>query len=391
MIITLLFFTLLFGTLIVYFINNKKLLSPTLILFAGFTVSSFFTFINRELFKIDISFITYLVIISSLIAWGLGDIISKSAFTKIKKPILRFEPKYKILPSNGILFISSLIILGVAISEYYRFINLGKFLGGDNFIMYSLIREFVVEGQNYGLQSDNFSASKIVVFMVTTAKTLTYFYIVLFFYNKYFHKVKKYKYLIPVLFFLPTLFFTSSRSTFLELFSFIILTMLLIKSQSIGWGKDSFKTLRKMVIPLLLMIIGFYTVGFIRSNGIISEFSSNMFNSLSKYFGSSIYGLDILLDGKIVQSNYFGEQTLSFLYAILAKFGFEFEKLAVHAEVFDIGNGADEANIYSALRKPIIDFGILGMLASRIGMGFIYGFHRYYSNNLNILILLELM
>ena len=385
MIITLLFFTLILGTLVVYFVNNKKLLSPTLILFAGFTVSSFFTVINRELFIIDISFITYLVIISSLIAWGLGDMISKSAFTKIKKPILSFEPKYKILPSNQILFISCLIVFGVAFSEYYRFINLGKSLGGDNFIIYySLIREFVVEGQNSGVQTGEFLATKTVVLMITIAKTLTYFFIVLFFYNKYFHRVKKYRYLILILFFLPILFFTTSRTTFLELFLFIIITMVLIKSQSIGWGKDSLKILRKIVIPFLFVTVGFYTVGFIRSNGIVSEFSSNMLNSLSKYFGSSIYGLDILLERKMVQSNYFGEQTLSFLYSILGKLGFMFDKLPLHSEDFYIGNGADQSNVYTALRKPIIDFGILGMLGSRVVMGFIYGLiYRFYSNNLN--------
>ena len=385
MIITLLFFTLFIGTLIVFFINNKKLLSPIFILFAGFTVSVFFTVINRELFKIDISFATYLVIISSLIAWGFGDMISKSAYTKIKKPILSFVPKYKILPSNRILFISCLIIFGVALSEYYRFINLGKSLGGDNFIIYySLVREFVVEGHNSGLQSDMFSATKTVVAMITIARTLTYFFIVIYFYNKYFHKVKRYKYLLPVIFYLPILFLSTSRSTFLELFSFIFLTMLLIRSQSMGWGKESFKILRKMIIPLSIMIVGFYSVGFIRNNGIVSEFSTDMFNSLSKYAGSSIYGLNLLINGTMLHSNYFGEQTIPIFYTILGKIGFVFDKIPVHSEFFDIGNGADTSNIYTALRKPIIDFGIMGMLASRVFMGFIYGLiFRYFSNNLN--------
>ena len=387
MIINLLFFTLAFGTLIVFFANNKKLLSPTLILFAGFTVSVFSIIINKDFFGRDISLNTYLVIIVSLIAWGVGEILSKPAYVKIRKPILGLAPKYMILPSSWILFISCLIIFGVAVSEYYRFINIGKLIGGDNFLLnYGLVRKYVVEGQNSGGQSSIFEATKTVVAMITLAKTVTYFFIVLFLYNKYFHGVKKYIYLFPVLLYLPILFFSTSRSTFLELFSFVFLTMLLIRFQSKGWGKDTFKILRKMTIPLLILIIGFYAIGFVRSNGIGPLISIEMFNSLSKYFGSSIYGLDILINNKIPQSSYFAEQTISILYTIFEKFGFTFDKLPLHAEFFDLGNGAnaDTSNIYTALRKPIIDFGIMGMLATRFCMGFIYGlFFRYFSNNLN--------
>ena len=385
MIVSLLFFTLVFGTLLVFYINNKKLLSPTLILFAGFTVSAFSILINRDFFGRDISLNTYLIIIVSLIAWGVGEILSKLAYTKINKPIFSFEPKYKILPSNRILFVSCIIICGVAISEYYRFTNIGKLIGGDNFLLnYGLIRKYVVQEQNSGAQSSMFAATRTVVAMITLAKTLTYFFIVLFFFNKFFHGVKKYIYLFPVLFYLPILFFSTSRSTFLELFSFVFLTMLLIKFQSKGWGKDSFKILRKMTIPLLVLIIGFYSIGFVRSNGIGPLISIEMFNTLSKYFGSSIYGLDVLINSKIPQSRYLAEQTIPILYSILEKFGFAFEKLPLHSEFFDIGNGADTSNIYTALRKPIIDFGILGMLCTRVCMGFIYGLiFRYYSNNLN--------
>ena len=193
MIVSLLFFTLAIGTLIVFFVNNKKLLSPTLILFAGFTVSVFSIIINRDLFGRDISLNTYLVIIISLIAWGVGEILSKSAYIKIKKPIVNLAPKYMILPSNRILFISCLIIFGVAVSEYYRFINIGKSLGGDNFLLYyGLVREHVVEGQNSGVQLNKFAATKTVVAMITLSRILTYFLIVLFFYNKYFPDINSY-------------------------------------------------------------------------------------------------------------------------------------------------------------------------------------------------------
>ena len=285
MILKLLFFTLAIGTLLVFYVNNKKLLSPTLILFAMFTLSIFFLIINKNFSLLEISLKTYLVIITSLVAWGFGEILSKSAYIKIKKPILSLAPKYMILPSNRILFIFCLIISGVAVSEYYRFASIGKLLGGDNIVSYYiLVRSYVVEGQNSNLQSSMFAATKTVVAMITLAKTLTYFLIVLFFYNKYFHGVIKYKYLLPVLFYLPILFFTTSRSTFLELFSFIFLTMLLIRSQSIGWGKDSFKILRKMTIPLLIITLGFFAVGFLRSNGIGTMFTRDMFNNMSKYF-----------------------------------------------------------------------------------------------------------
>ena len=384
MILKLLFFTLAIGTLLIFYVNNKKLLSPTLILFGTFTLSTFFLIINKDFSVLEISFKTYLVIITSLVAWGFGEILSKSVYIKIKKPILSLAPEYMILPSNRILFISCLIISGVAVSEYYRFASIGKSLGGDNIVSYYiLVRSYVVEGQNSNLRSSMFAATKTVVAMITLAKALTYFLIVLFFYNKYFHGVIKYKYLLPVLFYLPILFFTTSRSTFLELFSFIFLTMLLIRSQSIGWGKDSFKILRKMTIPLLIITLGFFAVGFLRSNGIGTMFSIDMFNNISKYFGSSIIGLDIMLNSRIDFSGKIAEHTIPILYAILEKIGFVFDRLPLHSDFFNLGNG-QSSNIYTALREPILDFGILGMLATRVFMGFIYGLiYRNYISNLN--------
>jgi oligosaccharide repeat unit polymerase len=384
MILKLLFFTLSIGTLLVYYVNNKRLLSPTLILFATFTLSIFFLIINKDFSLLEISLKTYLVIVTSLVAWGVGEILSKPAYIKIKKPIVNLAPKYLILPSNRILFISCLIIFGVAVSEYYRFASLGKSLGGDNIISYYiLVRSYVVEGQNSNIQSSMSAATKTVIAMITLAKTITYFLIVLFFYNKYFHGVIKYKYLFPVLFFLPILFFTTSRSTFLELFSFIFLVILLIRSQSIGWGKDSFKILRKMTIPLLIITVGFFAVGFLRSNGIGTMFNRDMFNNVSKYFGSSIIGLDIMLNSRIDFSGRIAEQTMPILYAILEKIGFAYNRSPLHSDFFYLGNG-QYSNIYTALRKPILDFGILGMLVTRVCMGFIYGLiYRYYIYNLN--------
>ncbi|MDC0463865.1 oligosaccharide repeat unit polymerase [Flavobacteriaceae bacterium] len=384
MILKLLFFTLAIGTLLVFYVNNKKLLSPTLILFAMFTLSIFFLIINRDFSLLEISLKTYLVIITSLVAWGFGEILSISVYSKKKKPILSLAPKYMILPSNRILFISCLIIFGVAVSEYYRFVNIGKSLGGDNIVSYYiLVRDHVVGLQNNNIQANKFSATRTIVALITLARIITYYFIVIFIFNKYFHNIKKYKYLIPIVFLFPILFFTTSRSSFLELFSFVFLTTLLIRSQSKGWGVGSLKILRKMLVPLLILIIAFFAIGFIRSNGIGTMISRDMFNNMSKYFGSSIIGLDILLNSRIDFSGNIAEHTIPILYAFFKKIGFVFDTLPLHSDFFYLGNG-QSSNIYTALRKPILDFGILGMLATRVCMGFIYGLiYRYYINNVN--------
>jgi oligosaccharide repeat unit polymerase len=383
MIVSLLFLTLLLGSIFIYVVSGKNLLSPIFILFGVFTFSTFAIVINLDFFGLDISFITYLVIILSLIFWGVGDLAASYFYSKYKKPQPSFIIEYRILPSNALLVISLLLVGLISFEEYIRFVKIGDALGGTNFITYyGLIRNYVVEVQNFQRTDNLYPVTGLIAFFITMARNISYVFIAIFVFNMVYCGVKKYKYLLPAIAYLPILLFSSSRSTFLEFFSWILILSVLMRYQANGWGVGNKKVFKVMLIPSIILLLGFYSLGFVRSAGVGTMFTSEMFNSLSKYIGSSIFGLDYLLNGHIPKGGDFAQHTSPLLYTILEKFGYKASHIPLHGEFFYWKN--DGANIYTALRNPIIDYTVLGMLGTRIILGFLYGMlirHFIYNHN----------
>ena len=52
--------------------------------FEGFTFATFWIVINRDYYGIDISLNTYLLIIFSLVCWGVGDLLANLHYSKYK-------------------------------------------------------------------------------------------------------------------------------------------------------------------------------------------------------------------------------------------------------------------------------------------------------------------
>jgi len=371
MVVDLLFVTVLVGTIFLYFLSGKNILSPTLVLFGIFTFSTFWVVVNINYFGLDISFKTYFVIIFSLFAWGIGDFYAKYYYERYKRKRPRFILKYKIVPSNIVLIISTLIVSVGAIEEYFRFIKIGEFLGGKNFFSYyALAREYVVGAQNLDF-NNMFAVSRSVGLLLTLSKIITYSFIVIFLFNTYYSGEKKYKYLIPVIVYFPILFFTTSRSSFLSFFSFCFLATILIRYQARGWGFRNYIVFKNLLIPVFVIVILFFALGYIRENGTGNLFSTELVkNYIGKYSGSSIFGLNFKLNRPIPHGP-FARETFPILYVILQKFGYHIKEIPLHNGFFYWKNNS--SNIYTALWKPIIDFSILGMLITRIILGFLYG------------------
>jgi oligosaccharide repeat unit polymerase len=372
------------GTIIIYVLSRKNLLSPIFILFGLFTLSTFAIVIDIDYYGIDISFKTYFVLLFSLIFWGIGDLYAKFYYSTYKKQKSDFIVEYAIKPSNAIFTISILIVSSVSYLEFSRFIKIGEHLGGTNFLSYYvLIRNYVVEVQNFQRIDNVYPLTGFVASLITLSKIIAYSYIFIFIFNITYGYEKKFKYLIPAFLYIPILLFSSSRSSFIEFFSWCFIISILIRYQAKGWGIGNNKILKKMLIPSLVLMIGFYSLGFVRSAGVGPMFTNEMFDSLSKYMGSSIFGLDYLLDGHIPQGRPFARETFPIIYTILEKVGYKINHVPLHSEFFYWKT--DGANIYTALRNPIIDFSIVGMYGTRVILGFLYGLlirhFVYYRNN----------
>jgi oligosaccharide repeat unit polymerase len=314
----------------------------------------------------------------SLICWIIGDFYAMYFYSTLRKPKINFIVNYKVSPGNLVVVIVTLLVGLVLMNEYNRFSNIGRHLGGTNLLTYyNLVRTHLVDVQNFQSQDDIYPQTLFNSLLIALSRNIAYSFLIIFTLNVYFHNEIKYKYLVPVVVYFPLVILTTSRSGFIEFFSFIFLIVVLVRYQANGWGFQNARLYFKMIIPIIALSLGFYGLGFIRSNGVGTMFNDEMMDSLSQYIGSSIFGLDYLINGHLPENGYFAQRTFPILYTILEKFGARIEYVPLHADFFSWKNGS--SNVYTALRNPIIDFTVYGMLVSRIYLGFLYGLiFRYY-------------
>ena len=348
-----------------------SLIHPLFIISALLFLSSLCVSVNNPFFKIDIGFLTYIVVVLSVLFWLIGDIIADNT---VPSTNINYD-YYPELRINKIGY-----FLGICISIlntyhlYGNFVRVGQALGGTNFISYfGLVRFYLTEIQN-GITSDsyNFGLSSLWSSINAIAQAFAFVSFLLYVYNYSFAKKKQNYLLVIFLVFVPSLIFNTSRAIFLQIFATLIVPGILIYYKKCGVRKQ--KKLIKVISLLFVSfffvfsLIGLFRSGFYEDSGYVQD----SFNSLTKYLGSPIIGIDYLLHSNYQISDYFARETCPIIYTLLGKFGLTFPKQAFHFTTFPCGD--DVSNVYTALRDPILDFGILGMLVTRFFLGFIYGY-----------------
>ena len=103
----------------------------------------------------------------------------------------------------------------------------------------------------------------------------------------------------------------------------------------------------------------------------------DVYLTFSKYISSAVYGLDFFIEYRYsYEPNYMGIYTLPGINLFLEKLGIiNFQAPALHGEMFNFRG--DISNLYTGLYFPILDFGILGLLITRVFLGLAYGLFTY--------------
>lgn len=348
-----------------------SLVHPLFIISALLFLSSLCVSVNYPFFKVDIRVLTYIVVVMSVLFWLIGDIVAANSVPHTRTTYNHYSElrmnKIGIILGIGINIINTYFL-------YINFVRVGQVLGGTNFISYfGLVRLYLTEIQN-GLTTDsyNFQLSSARSAINAVAQAFAFVSILLYIYNLNYVNKKHNYLLILFLIFIPSLIFNTSRAIFLQIFATLIVPGILLyyKKSGVRKQKKLIKVTSILLVSFLLVfsLVGMFRSGFYEDSGYIQD----SFNSLTKYLGSPIIGIDYLLHSNYHTSDYFARETCPIIYTILEKIGFTFPKQAFHFTTFPCGD--DVSNVYTALRDPILDFGIIGMLITRFVLGFTYGY-----------------
>jgi len=387
----LLFFCLLVGLILSYYLTGKNLLSAWVLSHIMFLISVSVVIINIDYFATDISFITVVVILMSLFFFGVGEIsVRLLLFPKSKIKYPNLESLNEIIVSKKKIVLSSLVILFVLFYNYNKFIEIGSQMGGQNFITsYALVRTYAVSIENGEPLIQGISSNHLMDFLNIFVKVLVYMYMYIFLYNLIFFRKRKLIYFLPVLLYIPIMILGTTRSTFIQFIAFIaIIAFIMYKQKHYGWqsSKSNTNIAKYGSIFLLVFMVIFMALGTMKREKGEAYTMDSAVEFTSGYIGASIIGLDKYLNTEPLRhSDFPGQRTLDGVVSIVRKLGFNLPTAQYHQVDFTWKNG--HSNIYASPYYLILDFSYLGLVISRFFWGFVLGYviarFKYGYNNVH--------
>ncbi|MGN8631787.1 O-antigen polymerase [Blautia sp. HCP3S3_G3] len=363
-------FVLLFCLIALLFVQHRlffrQLLHPSNIVVAVFVISTFFAAANYTIWG-DISSLTAGVILLSVVTFSIGSSLGR----KLVIGSSSGYEEYEILPDIDIQpFATLLVVFFMLIITILDAIDIISMISGGISGILSIIsgaRGAVYSGLSI---SHNFFVQQGIYL----CRALAYIYIFLFVYKRINHRRSRFFELIPILLYFVQAALSTGRTEFIYIIYGWLIIDYLTRSRFNRWSKNiDLKFSKKIIIALLAFVIIFLGIANIRSE---NGHRVQAFETISSYTGSSIIALDNYIQNEGIYSiaQYFGEETMSFVYSIMGALGVS--NYSSVATLYPVTIGFDSStitNIFTAIRRYLHDYGIYGALLIFVSEGFIYG------------------
>lgn len=350
-----------------YIANNREVLSATLIMTAIYVVMVIFAIAARSYYDIDdISFKTVAIVMMSLVFFGIGEYAGRYGYFKEVNTVPQSH-----LPHDNEIYLSTAFTLIIAIFSiavaYYSFTDIMRFamrsgLVGDFNQVFSRLRGWITRGIVV------YERGTLLNQLVLLDEAFCYMYVYILAHNYIYCKKVRVLYFFPVVPYFIVLFSTTGRTDFIEFFvvtAFIIFILLKAKH---GWVTNVNRRIARIG---LITLVAFYLVFRLAGRATMKTDLFGFVENIYTYFACSIYGFDSFITSNYSNSSFFGAQTLRSLYIILNLFKFNIPLVAQFNPEYAIGN--TQTVMLTGLFRPILDYTVIGMLLTRVFVGFLYG------------------
>ena len=349
-------------------IDNGDVLSPLVVSFGSYFITSFIAFVYNGFGKWGIDFDTLIILITTLIVFEIGYWIS-SVFVKGGSS---FSKPY-IIRSNisGLTaFVLLCFIAIVAIFNFLATLRIARSINSGATIMTML---------GYARSAYLFtdaSTGTILSIFVLAANGIGYFFtydIISQFVSKdYRSKATFTLELIGIVASLVNSMLGSGRTFLIKWIVFVIVVTYYLyysihKIRRLTLSRI-FRMVRVCILAMALFFIAFQMMGFL--TGKTEKLSTA--DMLYGYSGAAIVALDKAIKAYAPDGRFFGEECFYGLYGFLNKFGLNIPNRILHLPFVECGDGLS-TNIYCSIRSYLYDFGFWGMYLTQFIIGFISG------------------
>ncbi|MCR5460318.1 MAG: oligosaccharide repeat unit polymerase [Acetatifactor sp.] len=344
----------------IYKLDGKRITTPACLSVLAFMISALVFAINAEKWETEIRIETVWLIFTALLVFWIG---SKAKF-KIKfagskrDENLQDNVYYDVKP----IIIIALFLAGMVVDFviYRRAMQIISNYAAGKFALYTL-RNALAKDASWGtiisiLREGYYAVGYSCLFVycvnISYAPKTSW---------------KKWLYvLLPVIPMLIAMFMSTGRTGFIRVTCvlFISLITLINYSKRVKIGKLA----RNGILVFAALLYVFFQLG--KATGKSQIFSA--FDTLSIYVGSSIGALDGYLKNPVSFSNSFAGETLYGLRKIARIFNERIVATPIPLPFHYVVHGYN-TNVYTALRRYINDFGIVGMYGIMAMKGMIFG------------------
>lgn len=383
MIFLLLFFMILILS-VSYIFSDRDIFSPSVVLCIAYIVSILSACVNVNVWAINLHFNTFIVILIGTIIFFIVNVISM----QIGKSIFHINKRKKVVTFDYITIQKfktvAVCCLGIVVALLYYKAVKSIANNAGSFTDFSSMMNLYRMSTSYSLEE---SVPTALNQMVKVSYTCSMIYMYVFINNsisldKHQYKERKDNLfnLLPVVIYSIQALLTGGRFDLLKMICFMVIIYNVLWHRKNGWNKTKgIKFLFKCVIGLIIVFGGFYLLKAVvgRTN------QEDIITYITNYTGGSIQLLDMYLQNPIEKSNILGKESFYALNMFLQKIGIlNFEPYIIHLE-FRTSNGVMIGNVYTAFRRYIQDFGVLGMMVFQTILGAFYGIFYSYVKYVN--------
>jgi len=363
---------------------NRDIFSPSVMICISFILSTIVLGINVDYWDAEIDSITIIIIGTAIMIAMTTELIVLSLAKKGRRKqkyldkdmgIGIFKKRY--LSMNKYLFVLLIIFSLVEMTYFWKeVIRIGAIAESYGYHGTIMFNYRQITAHSTELVAEDMMNSFVVQgfkMVMVFAHVSMYIFInnVIIFKGKF---TKNGKYLLPVIIYLIQTIMNASRIPLIYFGIYVLFISYILLSNKTFWVKNlSSKFIRLGTIALCIIFSVFTSL-----NQVVGRMTDNTaFETISVYLGAPILLLNQFLTRHPFDNIYFGQETLPNLYKSLYKLGLVSSYPSFQTE-FGYSNGHDLGNVYTFLRRPMQDFGYIGMLLITILVVGLYSYIYYF-------------
>lgn len=362
--------------LIIFFISVKfigdDIMSPSIMANIMFLLSTFFVLLNAKNWEVSLSPVTVFIITSGIVLFCLTEVIIKNFIDSSENYSYEVNLELEIIPVYTSVFVLFLILDFFTLRSYLLSITGTVGIGfRDLTSAFAAYRRFSVQQLSSGDISDSGGVlGQFIKFVIAQGYVGLYILSNNLIIKRRFTISEIKPLILIVISVIPSLM-SAGRNQILMMISAGLICFYILWHERNGWGFNlSWKYVRVGVLILVVGVPVFYN-----SLTLLGRSSNRtMLDYASAYAGGSIALFDKYIKEPI-RGSVFAEETFYGVTKILKFLGIGEVSRSYNLETRTLGVGG--GNVYTFFRRPLHDFGIVGMYIFVIATAIFYCYIYY--------------